>query len=218
MKVFIGMECSGVIRRAFEALGHEAWSCDFKPAEDGDRRHIQDDVFKALPIVRPRLAIFHPDCTYLTVSGYHWCYKDPAKYPKTVCGAARLEAVTLAEADFMRCVNADVELIAVENPIGIMSTRYRRYDQLIQPYNFGDDASKGTCLWLKGLAPLFPTLRLAGRKVEFPLGSGKIVERWSNQTDSGQNRLGPGPQRSADRARTYPGPAAAFAAQWGGRA
>lgn len=208
MLVFIGMECSGEVRRAFRLLGHDAWSCDLLPAEDGSPYHIQGDVFAALKSMRPDLAIFHPDCTMLTSSGYHWCYKDPAKYPHTLCGQARLDAVERASADFMRCVEADAKAVAVENPIGIMSTRYRQPDQIIQPNWFGEDASKATCLWLRNLAPLFPTRMIMPRMVD-----GK--PRWGNQTDSGQNKLGPSPQRKGDRSRTYPGIAAAFAQQWG---
>jgi hypothetical protein len=105
---------------------------------------------------------------------------------------------------------------AVENPTGCISTRIRPFDQRIQPYEFGADASKGTCLWLNGLPVLQkdPAQRIPGRKVEWPRGSGRIVERWSNQTDSGQNRLGPSETRGQDRARTYPGVARAMAVQW----
>lgn len=210
MLVFIGMECSGTIRRAFEAQGHEAWSCDLKPAEDGSARHIQGDVFEVLRSFgrTPDLGIFHPVCTLLSSSGFHWCYKDPAKYPNTLCGPARLAAVESAVADFMKCVNLDLPRIAIENPIGIMSTRYREPDQILQPNDFGEDASKATCLWLMNVAPLFPT------RIEF----GRVVNgrrRWANQTDSGQNKLPPSSERPADRARTYPGIADAMARQWG---
>lgn len=114
-------------------------------------------------------------------------------------------------------MDAPFEMIAAENPIGCLSTRYRKPDQIIQPWQFGDDASKATCLWLKNLKRLTvdPSQRRLGRLVEWPRGSGKMVERWSNQTDSGQNKLAPSENRAALRAETYPGIADAFAETWG---
>jgi hypothetical protein len=105
----------------------------------------------------------------------------------------------------------------LENPVGIISSRIRKPDQIIQPYQFGDDASKKTCLWLNRLLPLMIDhgLRFEGRKVEWPKGSGKIVERWKNQTDSGQNKLGPSEKRWKERSRTYPKIAKSMAEQWG---
>jgi hypothetical protein len=119
-----------------------------------------------------------------------------------------------AVADFMECTVYGPRL-CIENPIGIMSTRWRKPDQIIQPHDFGDDASKFTCFWLKNLPPLLPTKIVSGRVV---IWNGKPVMRWANQTDSGQNRLGPtkDPEdRRAARAVTYPGPASAMADQWG---
>jgi len=200
MRVFIGMECSGEIRRAFEAEGHEAYSCDLKPAEDGSPFHIQADVFDVLPLIRPDIAILHPVCQFLSSSGYHWCYRDPA----------RLLEVERAVDDFMKCVSVSnyVRRVVIENPIGIMSSRYRKPDQIIQPYRFGHNASKATCLWLFNLPLLQDTEYIEPRIV-----NGK--PRWANQTDSGQNRLGPSQQRAADRSRTYSGIARAMARQWG---
>ena len=109
---------------------------------------------------------------------------------------------------------APIPRVAIENPIGCIGTRIRPADQIVQPYDFGDDASKATCLWLKGLSPLRPTARLAGRIVSDPR-TGKTVERWANQTDSGQNRLAPSADRWKLRSTTYPGLAAAMADQWG---
>jgi hypothetical protein len=109
---------------------------------------------------------------------------------------------------------APIPRIAIENPIGCIGTRIRPADQIIQPYEYGDDASKATCLWLKGLSPLLPTARLGGRIVSDPR-TGKTVERWANQTDGGQNRLAPSADRWKLRSTTYPGIAAAMADQWG---
>ena len=116
-----------------------------------------------------------------------------------------------------RLLAAPIEHIGLENPLGCISTRVRPYDQRIQPYEFGSDASKATCLWLKNLSPLIkdPTQRVAGRMV---LHNGKMVERWANQTDSGQNRLGPSEERAQLRSVTYPGVARAMALQWAGKA
>jgi hypothetical protein len=122
------------------------------------------------------------------------------------------DAIRFAEA----CWDAPAPRIALENPVGCLSTRSRlgRSYQKIQPYEFGDDASKGTCLWLKGLPPLVGTRRVLGRIVEYPPESGKFVERWANQTDSGQNRLGPSEKRAQMRSETYAGIASAMADQW----
>ncbi len=110
-------------------------------------------------------------------------------------------------------LQAPIEMIALENPIGCISTRIRKPDQIIQPHEFGDDASKATCLWLKNLPKLTPTNRVAGRQV---LWKGRLVERWANQTDSGQNVLGPSEHRWRERSKTYAGVADAMVRQWGG--
>lgn len=152
------------------------------------------------------MLIGHPDCTYLCSSGLHWNKRVPGR-----------QQLTNAALDFVReMMDLPIAKIAIENPIGCISTQIRRPDQIIQPYEFGDDASKRTCLWLKGLPPLplDPAARFAGRHVIDPKTK-KIVERWSNQTDSGQNRLGPSDRRAADRAVTYAGIARAMADTWG---
>jgi hypothetical protein len=203
MNVFIGMECSQVIQRAFEERGHNAWSCDLKPGVLNPSRHIRGDaheVLVALPWT-PDLIILHPVCRYLSSSGQHWTGKPGQR---TV--ADREQAVD----DFMKCTKYGPR-VCIENPVGIMSTRWRKPDQIIQPNEYGDDASKATCLWLINLPLLVPTLYFPPRIV-----NGK--PRWGNQTDSGQNRLGPtkDPEdRRAERAVTYLGPAAAMADQWG---
>lgn len=147
------------------------------------------------------MLIAHPPCTYLCVSGMHWTARG-LRDPKHTT-----DAVAFAEALW----DAPVPHIAIENPVGVLSTRSKlgKPAQSIQPYEFGEDASKKTCLWLKELPPLEkdPTRRIAGRIV-----NGK--ERWSNQTDSGQNRLGPSKTRGLDRAKTYTGVAEAMADQW----
>lgn len=204
MKVLVACECSGVVRRAFAARGHDAWSCDLKPAEDGSDHHIQGDAIEALARGWD-LIIAHPPCTYLSVSGMHWTSRG-LRDPKLTEDALAL---------FRAFLDATAPMVCVENPVGVASTRIRPADQWVQPFEFGDDASKKTGLWLRGLPILKPTIRRNGRLVEWPRGSGRMVERWGNQTDSGQNRLGPSEQRAAERAVTYPGIANAMADQWG---
>ena len=207
MRVLVACERSGIVREAFRRRGHNAWSCDLLPAEDGSPYHIQGDaVIASLDTDGLRepgddwwdLMIAHPECRYLSVSGLHWNHRRPER-----------AALTEQAAEFAVALwNAPIKRVALENPVGILSSRIRKPDQIIQPYQFGEDASKATCLWLRGLPPLIPTKRVPGRIV-----NGK--ERWANQTDSGQNRLGPSPTRSMDRARTYQGIADAMADQWG---
>ncbi len=194
MKVLIACEFSGTVRDAFIAKGHEVISCDLLPAEKPGP-HYQGDVRDILPDGFD-LMIAHPPCTYLAVSGLHWNGKIP--------GRAQLTEHAL---DFIKLLmDAPIPMIAIENPVGIISTRIRKPDQIIQPWWFGDDASKKTCLWLKGLPPLIETNRLPG----------DAKTRRANQTPSGQNKLGPSADRWKLRSVTYPGVAAAMADQWGG--
>jgi hypothetical protein len=225
MSVLIGCEKSGVVRRAFRAAGHDAWSCDLLPPDDDGNQHHQGDVLFAMKQGWD-LAIFHPPCNYLTVSVNgpitHGCSLYTAKE-----GQRRRK---LAIAFFMALVNAPIPRVCVENPIGIMSTRYRKPDQIIQPYHFGHDASKATCLWLKNLPPLAHGRYVPPRMVckcgnVYPwadnahgcpkCGDTGARPRWANQTNGGQNKLSPSPTRSAERAETYPGIAKAMVKAWG---
>lgn len=205
MRVLVGCEFSGTVRDAFIRGGHDAMSCDLLPTEKAGP-HYQGDIFDVIGWGWD-LAIFHPPCTYLSSSGLHW-----NQNPKSVrYGGLQTEEALLF---VQRLLDAKVPRIALENPIGCIGTRIRKASQIIQPYQFGDDASKGTCLWLKGLPLLVaePALRIPGRVVEY---KGKLVERWANQTDSGQNKLGPSADRWAERSITYPGIALAMVSQWG---
>jgi len=241
MIVFIGMETSGALRGRFQALDHYVISCDMLPAEDGatwqesDGGHIQGDVFATLERLWakklwPDLAIFHPTCTYLTNSA-EWAFADPdydrypgAGYhqkvqPSTLVGKARRNAREDALADVRRLMALPIGRKAIENPRGAIGTAIRKPDQTIQPHQFGDDASKATCLWLDGLPRLRPTKQAPARIVDdgrAQLGLfGTGVERWANQTDAGQNKLSPGADRWKDRSRTFPGVADAMAQAWG---
>lgn len=211
MNVLVACEISGEVRDAFRDRGHEAWSCDYLGPEDeafqsrkqrwpnyhlvGDARWFFDGTG---PCKKWDLLIAFPPCRFLSVSGMHWTtrgLRDPQHTEQA------LELVR----DLM---GAPVRYSAIENPVGIISSRIRKPDQTIQPYHFGHDASKRTCLWLKGLPKLRKTKIVPPRLIE-----GR--PRWANQTDSGQNKLTPSVRRAADRAQTYEGIAAAMAEQWG---
>ena len=191
MRVLVACESSGVVRRAFAARGHDAWSCDLLPADDGSLRHIQGDVVPHLD-GDWALMIAHPPCQHLCVSGARWW-----KTKKVV----QRQAIWF----FLELANAKIPRIAIENPVGLMSTKWRKPDQIIQPFQFGHSESKTTCLWLKHLPLLKPTNILPK----------PACGHWENQTPSGQNKLGPSPDRWKLRSKTYEGIAKAMAEQWG---
>jgi hypothetical protein len=212
MRVLVGCERFGKVRDAYRARGHDAWSCDLVADAAGSPFHIQDDVREVMRWLNWwDQAIFHPDCTYLTCSA-EWAYGDGPYHqkvkPGTLVGAARREAREESVAFVLELAAAPIKRKAIENPRGHLSSAWRKPDQTIQPHQFGDDASKATCLWLEGLPLLVPTRHVMPRMV-----NGR--PRWANQTDSGQNRLSPSADRAMQRAATYAGIAAAFAEQWG---
>jgi hypothetical protein len=192
-------------------------SCDLLPSETPGPHH-QGDVRELLG-QEWDLLIAHPPCTYLSVSGMHWTTRG-LRDPK----------LTEDALDFVRLfMDAPIERIAIENPVSVISSRIRKPDQIIQPYQFGHDASKKTCLWLKNLPALCPTEMIEPRMVccgvALPDGVGKhgcpdccgekaARPRWGNQTDSGQNKLPPSKDRWKLRSKTYEGIADAMAAQW----
>lgn len=194
MKILVACEFSGVVRESFNSFhGNYAVSCDLLPPEDGRvDHHYQGDVRNILNDGWDMMIAF-PPCTDLAVSG--------ARY----FAEKRADGRQQASIDFfMLLANAPIPLIGLENPVGIMSALWRKPDQIIQPWQFGHPESKTTCLWLKGLPKLTPT-----KVVELPPNG-----RWSNQTPSGQNRLGPSDTRWMERSRTYSGIAMAMAEQW----
>jgi hypothetical protein len=193
VKVLVACEYSGVVRDAFILAGHDAISCDLLPSEKPGP-HYQGDVFDIINDGFD-LMIAHPPCTYLSSSGLHWNKRVPGRQLLT---EQALEFVS-------KLLNANIPMIALENPVGCISSRIRKPDQIIQPWHFGDDASKKTCLWLKGLPRLIGTNMLEG----------DAKTRRANQTASGQNKLGPSPDRWKERSRTYQGIANAMALQWG---
>lgn len=209
-RVLIAYSCCPLTLEAFERAGCEAWTCDLLPSRGRPDRHIQGDVWQALR-ERWDMAVLHPMCTYLTISAA-WAYSDGPYHqkvkPDTLVGAERRQARERAIENFKR-LDALPFPTAIENPApSFVSKAHRPPDQTIQPYQFGDDASKRTGLWLRCLPKLRPTQWVPGRIV-----NGK--ERWSNQTDSGQNRLSPSADRWLERSATFPGIAAAMGAQWG---
>lgn len=197
MRVLAACEWSGTVRKAFRNKGHDAWSCDILSALGGSPYHIKGDVLNVLNDGWDMM-IAHPPCNHLAVSGALHFHKklDQQK--------AALEFV-------QKLLDAPIKHICLENPVSIISSHIRKPDDIIQPYNFGHDASKTTCLWLKNLPKLERTKYIPPRIVE---RDGKKYKRWANQTDSGQNALGPSKNRSKLRAITYEGIAEAMASQY----
>jgi hypothetical protein len=215
MKVLIACEYSGRVRDAFIAHGHNAMSCDLLPT-DQPGPHYQGSVLDILNDGWD-LMIAHPPCTYLTCSA-EWAYGDGPYHQKvkegTLVGEARREARREAIEFVKTLYNAPIERIVIENPVGVLSREFREPDQFIQPYEYGEDGSKKTCLWLKGLPPLVPTRLHPPRLAKTKDGRGYAF-RWSNQTDSGQNKESPGADRWKIRSTTWQGWAEAMAEQWG---
>lgn len=199
MRWLLACQRSTLLRDLLRCMGHDAWTCDLEPCEGDPAFHLQRDAIEVAYGGHWDAMFACPECRYLCSSGQHRNNKPGQRTTADVDAAARF---------FIAMVNAPIERIAVENSIGIMSMRYRKWDQLIQPHQFGEDASKGTCLWLKGLPRRNQTRHVLPRIID-----GK--PRWANQTDSGQNRLPPSPTRSADRARNYFGIVCAMGQQWG---
>ncbi len=196
MRVLIACERSGRVREAFRELGHDAWSADLAPAEDGSAHHLQGNVLAHLG-AGWGLMIAHPPCTYLSRAGARW-WKDMTRHQKALEAAA----FTLA------LWNAPIERIAIENPIGKLNQFWRHPDQTINPWQFGDPYSKATCLWLKNLPPLVDTLVCAEH-------TPWVACNRSARKRAGLPILGK-TSGGIDAARTFPGIAAAMAAQWGG--
>lgn len=225
MKVLVACEESQEVCKAFRALGHEAYSCDIQEPSGGHPEwHILGDALKAIEggqvstmdgcihdVGRWDLLIAHPPCTYLTVCGNRWFNFE--KYGDRAIQRMidREEAVDF----FMRFINADCERIAVENPVGVMSNRYRKPDQIIQPYQFGEHARKKTCLWLKNLPDLRST-RIVDPGCILP--GGYSVGASANWAIDENGKILPwnDPRTAKIRSKTFPNIAKAMAEQWGG--
>ena len=194
-KVLIACESSGAIRDLLIAKGNNAVSCDILDCETPGP-HYKGDVLDILNNDWDAM-IAHPPCTYLASSGMHWTIRG-LRDPQLTEDALEFVRILMA---------ADIPRIVIENPVGVISTRIRPPDQYINPFQFGENSSKKTGLWLKGFPKLIPTEFIEPRIV-----NGK--KRWGNQTDSGQNKLGPSENRSSVRSKTYPGIAKAIVDQW----
>lgn len=210
-RVLIGYSACPLTRAAFEAQGHETWTCDLLPSRDASVFHITGDVWEALND-NWDFAVLHPMCTYLTVSAA-WAYGDGPYHqkvkPGTLVGEARrIERDKAIEN--VRRLRALPFPVAIENPApSFLNKAIGKPSQIIHPHQYGDDASKSTGLWLiEGVPLLTPTGHAAPRMVGH-------LPRWANQTHSGQNRLSPGANRWLERSATYPGIAAAMGATWG---
>lgn len=206
LRVLIGCECSGIVRRAFAALGHDAWSCDLKPAEDRSNHHLVADIRDVLDLGWDLLAVMHPPCTRLTNSGVRWLSVPPPGRTREEMWAELDDGAAL----FSTCWNAPIDMIAVENPVMHRHAKERirnfaPHTQSVQPWQFGtdpagpDNVKKRTCLWLKGLPKLVATGSLDGSDARDEI-----------------HRAPPGPDRAERRSRFFPGLAAAMAMQWGG--
>ncbi len=194
MKVLVAFECSGKVREAMRAAGHNAWSCDLQPADDDSPHHITGDAPRAM-IGDWDLIIMHPPCTALAVSGN--AHYGTGKH----LNHERLKSIRWTMAVYEMAKQC-APMVAMENPVGVLPIKATQY---IQPYQFGHYESKKTGLWLHNLPALVPT---------------DIVEKpargyWDNQTPSGQNNLGPSANRAKIRSETYSGIADAMAQQWG---
>lgn len=190
MRVLVACETSGAVRNAFRALGHDAWSCDLLPADDGSEYHVQGDALDYLKGWDVMVA--HPPCTHLAVSGAAW-------FDEKRADGRQQEAINF----FMALAKAPIPRIAIENPVCIMSSVWREPDQIIQPWQFGHPEQKTTCLWLKGLPPLLGTKNVYDEMMELPKKDRERIHYMS-----------PGPNRWKERSKTFQGIADAMAAQW----
>lgn len=194
MKVLVACEESQEVCKAFRELGHEAYSCNIEPCSGGHPEwHLQCDALEMLKL-QWDMIIAHPPCTHLSSSGARW-------FPEKRADGRQQQGIDF----FMSFTRADCPHIAVENPVGIMSTQYRKPDQIIQPWMFGHPEKKATCLWLKGLPKLEPTNDVSAYMRTLPKSRQERL-----------HYLPPGPDRARIRSRTFPGIAKAMAEQWGG--
>jgi len=194
MNILVGCESSGTVREAFRKLGHNAISCDILPADDSSTHHIQGDVVDAIKSRQWDIIIMHPPCTALAVSGNRWYGTGMPKHDE------RIAAIEWTM-NLWKLAKQHAPRVCMENPVGVLPIKATQY---IQPFQFGHNDAKKTGLWLHGLDPLQTT-----NYISMPLCGYR-----DNQTPSGQNKLGPSPDRWKLRSKTYSGIAAAMAQQW----
>ena len=196
MKILVGCEESQAVTIELRKLGHEAYSCDLIPCSGGHPEwHLQMDVFEAIELKDWNLGIFFPTCTYLTVSANKWYKDQPKRKSGTLVGLERRVAREEAILFFMKLYHCKIPRVAIENPIGVMSSRFRKPDQVLQPWMFGHGETKATCLWLKNMHKLKPTDIVDGRHQRIHL-------------------LPKTKDRAKLRSKTYKGIAKAMAKQW----
>ena len=196
MKILIGCEESQAVTIELRKLGHEAYSCDLLPCSGGHPEwHLQLDVFDAIELKDWDMGIFFPTCTYLTVSANKWYKDQPPRKSGALVGKERREAREQAISFFMLIYNCKIPKVAIENPIGVMSSRFRKPDQVLQPWMFGHGETKATCLWLRDIPKLIPTNIVEGR-------------------DQRIHKLPKTKGRAKLRSKTFPGIAKAMAEQW----
>ena len=208
LNIIVACEYSATVRGAFRARGHNAWSCDLEPCEGDPQWHMQMDVRVALSDAYGPwdMMIGHPPCTYLTVTANKWFKDQTPRKSGALVGAERRAAREEAAEFFMRLADAAIPKVCIENPVGVMSTRWRKPDQIVCPTMFGHKEPKKTCLWLKGLPKLTPTDVV---EPEYSVTkSGKRIPTWYHMPS-------PSKQRQKDRNRTFTGLAKAMAEQWG---
>jgi len=211
MRVLVACEFSGVVRDAFAARGHDTWSCDLLPTEKSGQ-HYQQDIMEVIGYDWD-LMIAHPPCTYLANSGVFWFYHPDDKHLPVNERRAhprypdRRQDQQQAIEFFIGLHDAPIEKIAIENPVGVLSTIFRKPDQIVHPYMFGHEMSKATCLWLKNLPKIVPT-SIVGKGDFLVSKSGKRGAKWNWG-------LSPSEDRWKIRSRTFQGIADAMAGQWG---
>lgn len=209
MRVLVACEFSGIVREAFRKRGHDAWSCDILPTEIPGP-HFQQGIHEVLRNSFANgekwdLMIAHPPCTYLTCAGNKWFKPEFAgRFPERETNRRLAMHFFLELATYPH-----IPRIAVENPIGVMSTKFRRPDQIIHPYDFGIPIMKATCLWLKNLPPLMLGVKTVPEVDRFT--SGNIQSKWHTETGHIKDRQ----ERMKARSRTFPQIAEAMASQWG---
>jgi len=198
MKILVGCEESQAVTKALRELGHEAFSCDTEDCSGGEPQwHLPMDIFEAIKLKNWDMGIFFPPCTYLTVSANKWYKDQPERKSGTLVGQARSDARSESIKFFIKLYNCGIPKIAIENPIGVMSSQFRKPDQVLQPWMFGHGETKATCLWLYNLPKLIPTNIVEGREQRLHL-------------------LPKTKDRAKLRSKTYSGIAKAMALQWGG--
>ncbi len=199
MKILVGCEESQVVTIQMRKLGHEAFSCDLIPCSGGHPEwHLKMDIFQAIELKDWDMLIAFPTCTYLTISANKWYKDQPLRKSGTLVGTERKIARELAIEFFMKLYNCDIPKIVIENPVGVVSSRFKKPNQVLQPWMFGHGETKATCLWLKGLPKLVSTDVVDGREQRL-------------------HYLPSSKDRTKLRSKTFPGIGKAMAEQWGGR-